>query len=200
MGRSSTLAEAARAMDTAKCVSSPSFRWVQGKGGVGRGPGAQRHHAAMGRSSTLAEAARAMDTAKCVSSPSFMGRGELGEALVPKDIMQPWDAALPWLKQPGLWTQQNAASLINELQKNLPGIKGDRGQDFQWKRPLPAAKVASRDPLAQRPDRHQCEHIRLAKKKMHHFTSISRYLANKQMVEDLMRFGKHWQKPTVVER
>ncbi|KAK7112244.1 hypothetical protein V1264_011724 [Littorina saxatilis] len=123
-----------------------------------------------------------------------------GEALVPKDIMQPWDAALPWLKQPGLWTQQNAASLINELQKNLPGIKGDRGQDFQWKRPLPAAKVASRDPLAQRPDRHQCEHIRLAKKKMHHFTSISRYLANKQMVEDLMRFGKHWQKPTVVER
>ncbi|XP_070180839.1 uncharacterized protein [Littorina saxatilis] len=106
--------------------------------------------------------------------------GELGEALVPKDIMQPWDAALPWLKQPGLWTQQNAASLINELQKNLPGIKGDRGQDFQWKRPLPAAKVASRDPLAQRPDRHQCEHIRLAKKKMHHFTSGK----NRQLLKD----------------
>ena len=59
---------------------------------------------------------------------------------------------------------------MNELQKKLPlAIKGDRGQDFQWKRPLPPAKVASQDPVA---ERHQCDHLRLAKKKMHHFTSV----------------------------
>ena len=63
-------------------------------------------------------------------------------------------------------------SLMSELEKKLPALKCDRGQDFQWKRPLPPAKVTSQDPVALRPERHQCESVRLAKKKMHHFTSV----------------------------
>ncbi|XP_076456330.1 uncharacterized protein LOC143290640 [Babylonia areolata] len=95
-----------------------------------------------------------------------------GEPLIPKDIMQPWNhTPLPRLMQPGLWTKQNAESLMDELQKKLPTLRSDRSQDFQWKRPLPRAKMASQDPVSERPERHQCESLRLAKKKMHHFTS-----------------------------
>lgn len=60
---------------------------------------------------------------------------------------------------------------MNELQKKLPNMRSDRGHDFQWKRPLPPAKISDLAPLSERED-HECEHLRLAKKKMHHYTSV----------------------------
>ncbi|KAK7506679.1 hypothetical protein BaRGS_00002154 [Batillaria attramentaria] len=94
-----------------------------------------------------------------------------GQPLIPKDIMQPWEPnALPRFNELGMWTQPNADSLMNELQKKLPNMRSDRGQNFQWKRPIPPAKLSDMEPLMER-EEHECEHLRLARKKMHHFTS-----------------------------
>ncbi|XP_071100925.1 uncharacterized protein [Haliotis cracherodii] len=79
---------------------------------------------------------------------------------------------------------------MDEVDTRFPMVQSAFENDYVWEKPMPPPPITKSrtviSPVRKMAQEHMCRHYRLAKKKLHHYISITKYLANVDLANTIL--------------